>query len=343
MKIREILKETTPHISFEVFPPKTDAAYESVLNATDKIAALHPSYISVTYGAGGGTSVNTVNIAAHIRDDLGVESLAHLTCVSSTREHVHKVIGELKEKGIENILALRGDIPQESDFPLPNQYRYACELIEEIKGAGDFCIGAACYPEGHVESENRKEDVLHLKEKVDRGVDFLTTQMFFDNSILYNFLYRIREAGVTVPVLPGSLAGERLAAIILVRLHKRHGLFLGNNIDVIIRNQLAQLVGIVDSHPTDSCFVGCQTVIIGSDGDDREHIAFGEQIPLIQIVRCRYSLPVDIHDVGVQVERQFIIHVTTNSRWDSHRQALLQPRGRIELQFHLRSSRTDLK
>ncbi len=205
MKIREILKETTPHISFEVFPPKTDAAYESVLSATDKIAALHPSYISVTYGAGGGTSVNTVNIAAHIRDDLGVESLAHLTCVSSTREHVHKVIGELKEKGIENILALRGDIPQESDFPLPNQYRYACELIEEIKGAGDFCIGAACYPEGHVESENRKEDVLHLKEKVDRGVDFLTTQMFFDNSILYNFLYRIREAGVTVPVLPGIM------------------------------------------------------------------------------------------------------------------------------------------
>lgn len=205
MKIREILKETTPHISFEVFPPKTDAAYESVLNATDKIAALHPSYISVTYGAGGGTSANTVNIAAHIRDDLGVESLAHLTCVSSTREHVHKVIGELKEKGIENILALRGDIPQESDFPLPNQYWYACELIEEIKGAGDFCIGAACYPEGHVESENRKEDVLHLKEKVDRGVDFLTTQMFFDNSILYNFLYRIREAGVTVPVLPGIM------------------------------------------------------------------------------------------------------------------------------------------
>ena len=205
MKIREILKETTPHISFEVFPPKTDAAYESVLNATDKIAALHPSYISVTYGAGGGTSANTVNIAAHIRDDLGVESLAHLTCVSSTREHVHKVIGELKEKGSENILALRGDIPQESDFPLPNQYRYACELIEEIKGAGDFCIGAACYPEGHVESENRKEDVLHLKEKVDRGVDFLTTQMFFDNSILYNFLYRIREAGVTVPVLPGIM------------------------------------------------------------------------------------------------------------------------------------------
>ena len=209
MKIRDILKETTPHISFEVFPPKTEAAFESVLNATDKIAALNPSYISVTYGAGGGTSANTVNIAAHIKDDLDTVSLAHLTCVSSTREHVHKVIDELKERGIENILALRGDIPKESEFPLPNQYRYASELIEEIKKEGDFCIGAACYPEGHVEAPNRKEDISHLKEKVDKGVDFLTTQMFFDNHIFYNFLYRVREAGITVPILPGIMPVTR--------------------------------------------------------------------------------------------------------------------------------------
>lgn len=209
MKIRDILKETTPHISFEVFPPKTEAAFESVLNATDKIAALNPSYISVTYGAGGGTSANTVNIAAHIKDDLDTVSLAHLTCVSSTREHVHKVIDELKERGIENILALRGDIPKESEFPLPNQYRYASELIEEIKKEGDFCIGAACYPEGHVEAPNRKEDISHLKEKVDKGVDFLTTQMFFDNNIFYNFLYRVREAGITVPILPGIMPVTR--------------------------------------------------------------------------------------------------------------------------------------
>lgn len=209
MKIRDILKETTPHISFEVFPPKTEAAFESVLNATDKIAALNPSYISVTYGAGGGTSANTVNIAAHIKDDLDTVSLAHLTCVSSTREHVHKVIDELKERGIENILALRGDIPKESEFPLPNQYRYASELIEEIKKEGDFCIGAACYPEGHVEALNRKEDISHLKEKVDKGVDFLTTQMFFDNNIFYNFLYRVREAGITVPILPGIMPVTR--------------------------------------------------------------------------------------------------------------------------------------
>ena len=133
MKIKDILKETSPHISFEVFPPKTDAGVESVLAATDKIAALRPSYISVTYGAGGGTSKNTVNIASHIKDDLGVTSLAHLTCVSSTREHVHEVIRQLKEKNIENILALRGDIPKASEFPLPNQYRYASELIREIR------------------------------------------------------------------------------------------------------------------------------------------------------------------------------------------------------------------
>lgn len=205
MKIKDILTEKTPHISFEIFPPKTDAGFESVLAATDRIAALHPSYISVTYGAGGGTSKNTVNIASHIKEDLGVTSLAHLTCVSSTREHVHEVIGQLKEKGVENILALRGDIPRQSDFPLPNQYRYASELVEEIRQQGDFCIGAACYPEGHVETEHKKDDIANLKYKVDCGVDFLTTQMFFDNHILYNFLYRIREKGITVPVLPGIM------------------------------------------------------------------------------------------------------------------------------------------
>lgn len=205
MKIRDILKNEKPHISFEVFPPKTDAGYESVLAATEKIAALRPSFISVTYGAGGGTSKNTVSIASHIKDDFGVTSLAHLTCVSSTKDEVHKVIEQLKEKGIENILALRGDIPAESEFPLPNHYRYASELIEDIRRQGDFCIGAACYPEGHVETEHKKDDIRNLKHKVDCGVDFLTTQMFFDNNILYNFLYRIREKGITIPVLPGIM------------------------------------------------------------------------------------------------------------------------------------------
>ena len=184
MRISEILKSREPHISFEIFPPKTDAGFESVIHAADQIAELRPSYISVTYGAGGGTSKNTVKIASHIKHDKNVTSLAHLTCVSSTKDMVHKVIDE---------------------FPLPNHYRYASELIEDIRSRGDFCIGAACYPEGHVETEHKADDILNLKHKVDCGVDFLTTQMFFDNSILYNFLYRIREKGITVPVVPGIM------------------------------------------------------------------------------------------------------------------------------------------
>lgn len=205
MKIIERINENKVHISFEVFPPKTDAGFESVKKAVDEIAVLKPSFISVTYGAGGGTSKNTVKIASHIKNDLGVPSIAHLTCMSSTKEEVRNVIEQMKAAGIENILALRGDRPKDSEMELPNDYHYASELIQDIKAQGDFCIGAACYPEGHVESPYKKDDILHLKEKVDCGVDFLTTQMFFDNNILYNFLYRIREKGITVPVLPGIM------------------------------------------------------------------------------------------------------------------------------------------
>ena len=205
MKIKDRLMDGKVHISFEVFPPKTDAKFESVQNAVDEIAKLTPSFISVTYGAGGGTSKNTVKIASHIQNELGVDSIAHLTCGSSTKEEVRQRVQEMKESGIQNILALRGDIPAESEFPIPNQYKYAYELIQDIKAQGDFCIGAACYPEGHVECEHKEDDIAHLKQKVDCGVDFLTTQMFFDNSVFYNFLYRIREKGITVPVLPGIM------------------------------------------------------------------------------------------------------------------------------------------
>ena len=205
MKIKDRLTDGKVHISFEVFPPKTDAKFESVQKAVDEIAKLAPSFISVTYGAGGGTSKNTVKIASHIQNNLGVDSIAHLTCVSSTKEEVRQRVQEMRENGIQNILALRGDIPAESEFPIPNQYKYAYELIEDIKSQGDFCIGAACYPEGHVECEHKEDDIAHLKQKVDCGVDFLTTQMFFDNSVFYNFLYRIREKGITVPVLPGIM------------------------------------------------------------------------------------------------------------------------------------------
>ena len=210
MKIRDILAKNEPTLSFEVFPPKTEDKYESVEMAASEIAKLNPAFMSVTYGAGGGTSQYTVDIAASLKAK-GVTPLAHLTCVSSTREKVHSVLEQLKAEGIENVLALRGDIPK--DGKVENDYRYASELIAEIKASGDFCIGAACYPEGHVESVNKTEDIQHLKEKVEAGCDFATTQMFFDNNILYNYLYRVREKGITVPVIAGIMPVTNVAQI----------------------------------------------------------------------------------------------------------------------------------
>ena len=203
MKIIDRLNEDRINISFEVFPPKTDAGFANVQRATDEIAKLDPSYISVTYGAGGGTSKNTAKIASHIKDDLHVLSLAHLTCASSTKEEVREVIRNLKELGIENILALRGDIPEGMKFPDGDRFHYAYELVEEIRKQGDFCIGGACYPEGHPESGSRAKDMDYLRRKVDAGVDFLTTQMFFDNSKYFDFVERCRKAGITVPIIPG--------------------------------------------------------------------------------------------------------------------------------------------
>ena len=210
MKIRDILAEGKPTLSFEVFPPKTEDKFDSVEKAALEIAELNPAFMSVTYGAGGGTSDYTVDIASAIQAH-GVTPLAHLTCVSSTREKVHSVLGKLKEHGIENVLALRGDIPK--DGKVEHDYQYASQLIREIKESGDFCIGAACYPEGHVESANKSEDIQHLKEKVEAGCDFVTTQMFFDNNILYNYLYRIREKGITVPVIAGIMPVTNAAQI----------------------------------------------------------------------------------------------------------------------------------
>lgn len=203
MKIRDILAQEKPVLSFEVFPPKAEDSYQAVEKAVAGIAGLSPSFMSVTYGAGGGTSRYTVDIAAGIAREYGVTSLAHLSCVTSTKEQVKVMAERMKENGIENILALRGDIP--ADGNVETDYHYASELVRDLKSMGDFCIGGACYPEGHVESRNKEEDIMHLKEKTDAGCDFLTTQMFFDNDILYNFLYRIREKGITVPVIAGIM------------------------------------------------------------------------------------------------------------------------------------------
>ncbi len=207
MKLTEIFAKNKYSLSFEVFPPKTSDLYDGVKTATEEIAKLSPAFMSVTYGAGGGTSKYTLDIAKGIREEWGVESLAHLTCVSSTRETVAARIADFKAAGVENIMALRGDIPadmQDADRSLWH-YTHASQLIEEIKRAGDFCIGGACYPEVHPESASQAEDIRYLKVKVDAGCDFLTTQMFFDNNLLYNFLYKLREAGVTVPVVAGIM------------------------------------------------------------------------------------------------------------------------------------------
>lgn len=230
MKIRDILGQNRPTLSFEVFPPKTEDNYETVEAAAREIAKLSPSFMSVTYGAGGGTSRYTVDIAAALNNEYHVPTLAHVTCVSSTREKVHHVLEELKARGIENVLALRGDIPKEGR--LANDYQYASELIGEIKQSGDFCVGAACYPEGHVESASKTEDIAHLKEKVEAGCDFLTTQMFFDNNILYNYLYRIREKGITVPVVAGIMPVTNVSQI--KRICQMSGTYLPTRFKAIV-------------------------------------------------------------------------------------------------------------
>ncbi len=208
MKIINLLNNKKLSISFEVFPPKTETNFESVKIATEEIAKLNPAFMSVTYGAGGGTSKYTLDIAKNIKELYGVPTLAHLTCVSSSKQTVKEKIEEIHNAGITNVMALRGDIPvsMENDDRSNWDYTYAIELINELKSSGyDFCIGGACYPEVHPESKNQEEDIKRLKEKVSAGCDFLTTQMFFDNNLLYNFLYKIREAGITVPVIPGIM------------------------------------------------------------------------------------------------------------------------------------------
>jgi methylenetetrahydrofolate reductase (NADPH) len=211
MKISQILKEKKAVLSFEVFPPKTSDKFDSVKGAVDEIASLSPNFMSVTYGAGGGTSDYTVSIAKHIKDDLGVTPLAHLSCISSNKADVQAKLTQLKELGIENILALRGDIPQ--GFTGNLDYHYANELVEEIVSFGDFCIGGACYPEGHPESATLFSDIENLKRKVDSGCSFLTTQMFFDNDVFYSFLSKVREAGIYVPIIAGIMPVTNAAQI----------------------------------------------------------------------------------------------------------------------------------
>lgn len=204
MKISEILKNNKVTVSFEVFPPKQWDKIESTKAVVDEMAKSKPAFMSVTYGASGTTSGYTTEIANAIKDS-GITPLSHLTCLTSTKDKVEGVIDELAANGIENILALRGDIPEGFVFPDEQHFHHAYELVEVIKSRGDFCIGGACYPEVHPDSRNRIEDLAFLKEKVDCGLDFLTTQMFFDNEIFLNFKENCRIKGIEIPIIAGIM------------------------------------------------------------------------------------------------------------------------------------------
>lgn len=205
MFIKNVFNSEKPAFSFEVFPPKKTENLEKVKETVKKISKFPVDYMSVTYGAGGSTSKMTPELAEYMQNDLGVTALAHLTCVSLTKSQIREVLENLKARGIKNILALRGDIPKGSTFPLPDGYRYASELTEDIKSFGDFCVGGACYPECHPDSNSIDEDIENLKKKVDAGADFLVTQMFFDNNTFYDFRNKCVQKGINVPITTGLM------------------------------------------------------------------------------------------------------------------------------------------
>jgi len=207
MKIIELYKKKKPVISFEIFPPKMDTPIETIYGSLAKFAALNPDFVSVTYGAGGSKKDRTIEIASKIKRDYNIESMAHFTCVGHSKDEVDILLDLMHENKLENILALRGDPPlDQPDFDFAgNAYCYASELIEHIRKRNDFCVAAAAYVEGHVDCKRLKDDLYYLKEKVDRGVDFLVTQLFFDNRIFYDFLDKITAIGINCPVTPGIM------------------------------------------------------------------------------------------------------------------------------------------
>jgi methylenetetrahydrofolate reductase (NADPH) len=216
MTIRNILDTKKLSVSFEIFPPKKDSSFDSVLSTAVELASLNPDFMSITYGAGGTTRSNTVEIATRLQKDAGITALAHLTCIGSDRSDITSVMRSLAAGGIRNILALRGDFPAGTDATsLPADFAHASDLVYALKSCrdADFCIGGACYPEGHPESRNRDDDIENLRYKVDAGCEFLTTQMFFDNDMLYSFLYRMQAKGIHVPVFAGIMPVMNVAQI----------------------------------------------------------------------------------------------------------------------------------
>ena len=205
MRITEKLTVKDSLVSFEVFPPKTDSAFDSIERSVRELAAFNPDFMSVTYGAGGGTSQYTVKIASLIKNKLDTTALAHLTCASTTKEQIAGILESLKSNNIDNVLALRGDLPENFLSRSGNYYDYAYELVTEIKKYGYFDVGAACYPECHTECDSLEKDIENLKKKVDCGVDFLITQLFYDNDVFYSFIEKMRKKGIFVPVFAGIM------------------------------------------------------------------------------------------------------------------------------------------
>jgi len=195
MKISEIYKKKKPVISFEIFPPKKSGSINSIFHTIDQLADLQPDFISVTYGAGGTTTKNTIEIASIIKNNSHIESLAHLTCVSATKSQINDIALKLESNQIENILALRGDFPKDPNFkfPTPLHYHHASDLVEDLRTRYNFCLGGAYYPEGHVESQSMEDDLKYVKLKVDNGMDFLISQMFFDNQYFFDYSKNINE------------------------------------------------------------------------------------------------------------------------------------------------------
>lgn len=211
MKISEILKKPSPSVSFEIFPPRQNAAFEPVVDVVKRLSLQKPSFMSVTYGAAGSANANTIEIAKVVQD-CGVTALAHLTCIASSREKIGAELAALKSAGVENVLALRGDRPVGSG-EIAGDYAHASDLVAEIRSAGGFSIGGACYPECHPECSHIEDDIRNIKLKVDAGLDFLTTQMFFDNNVYFHYLSRLRSAGITVPVIAGIMPVTNSAQI----------------------------------------------------------------------------------------------------------------------------------
>ena len=214
MKIKDILAEGRPSVSFEIFPPRKDAPFAPVKEAVERLARQRPSFMSVTYGAAGGAKANTVDIASFVQT-CGVPALAHLTCLTATHESLSNEIASLRAGGIENILCLRGDAPKDTTVQPPGHFAHAVDLVRAL-GSSSFCLGGACYPECHPECAHMEDDIGYLREKVDAGLDFVTTQMFFDNNIFYRYLSKLRDRGVTVPVIAGIMPvtnGKQIARI----------------------------------------------------------------------------------------------------------------------------------